>query len=329
MSSGADLEATLRDVWRSILGPRDFGARDSFFDLGGDSLRALAMLVEVERRLGAVLPTSILVTADTIEALAAEIRRAAGGSRWRSLVPLRPGGSAPPLFLAHAAGGSILGYAALAERLAPDRPVYALQPPVAPPAGRLPIRVEEIAAHFVREIREASPDGPYLLAGYSYGGLLAYEMALQLLREGARVPLLALLDTQRPLFRNFLARHRRELARRTPVEALRYLIRKSLGRVREEWKGLGLALFGNRRGPTSDPAEHRVRASFATRRYRPRPYPGRLLVVEGAACRAADWCPLAFGPFEVRRIECDDHARFMDPRNHEAIARILDAMMDA
>jgi hypothetical protein len=70
-----------------------------------------------------------------------------------------------------------------------------------------------------------------------------------------------------------------------------------------------------------------MRASYATRRYRPRPYPGRLLVVEGAACRAADWRPLARGPFDVARVECEDHVRFMDPGNHEAIARILDAAM--
>jgi thioesterase domain-containing protein len=110
------------------------------------------------------------------------------------LVPIRPSGSEPPLFLVHPAGGDVLCFAGLARHLGPDQPVYGLQSPGL--AGdEQPIgRIEEMAALYVREIRRVQPEGPYNLGGWSLGGLIAFEMARQLLAAGEEVAVLALLD---------------------------------------------------------------------------------------------------------------------------------------
>jgi aspartate racemase len=189
------LQEQLRDLWQSVLKLERVGVTDNFFDLGGHSLLAARLFSKIEKTLGFNLPLAALFEAPTIERLADVIRERTWAAAWSSLVPIRPGGSRPPLFLVHGAGGNVLLYRDLADRLGPDQPVYGLQcrglDGGTPPAGRF----EEMAADYLREIRALQPEGPYYLGGYCLGGALALEMARQLIEAGQAVALVAMIET--------------------------------------------------------------------------------------------------------------------------------------
>ena len=187
------LETRLQGLWAEALGLPHVGLNDNFFLLGGDSLRAIELFLRIERELGAPLPPSALFEAGTVAEMA---RRIEGDAPGGPLVALKPGGTRPPFFCVHAGDGHVIGFRHLARLLGDDQPFYALQPPWAYGRGPLPKTVEEIAETYVAAIRRVRPHGPYAIGGYSFGGVVAYEMACQLRRAGEPVALLALLDTR-------------------------------------------------------------------------------------------------------------------------------------
>jgi amino acid adenylation domain-containing protein/non-ribosomal peptide synthase protein (TIGR01720 family) len=185
------IELQLANLWKEILGLTDVGVHDDFFTLGGHSLPALRLVARIASELGVKLPAAAVFRHRTIEELAAALRVQ---TPWSPLVPIRARGSRPPLFCVHPQGGLALGYTDLARTLGDDQPFFGLQS-VGMEEGQVPLMsVEAMAASYLDAMREVVPDGPYLLAGYSYGGRVAYEMAQQLTRAGAEVSLLALLD---------------------------------------------------------------------------------------------------------------------------------------
>jgi amino acid adenylation domain-containing protein len=192
-------EQQLTEVWEAVLGIRPIGVRDDFFELGGHSLLAVRLMSQIARSFGVKLPLATLVEAPTIEQLAGVLRRWRDGTdeeeRGSALVPLQPGGSRPPFFCVHGAAGQVLCFRALAQGLRPDQPFYGLQ---AIESEGAPARVEDLAGRYITEIRSVQPHGPYCLGGYSFGGVVAFEIARQLQDEGEEVALLALLDAGAP-----------------------------------------------------------------------------------------------------------------------------------
>jgi len=192
------LELRLAQLWEALLGVRPVGVRDDFFALGGHSLLALRLLASVERMAGRRLPLAALLSAPTVEQLARALRAEAAPPASGALVPVQPAGGARPLFFVHAAGGGVAAYAALARHLGPGQPFYALQARglegEAPPR----LRVEEMAADYLAQLRTVQPGGPYRLGGWSMGGLVAFEMARLLQARGEAVELLALVDPPAP-----------------------------------------------------------------------------------------------------------------------------------
>jgi thioesterase domain-containing protein len=178
------------------------GIHDAFHDLGGTSLKAAQLFVEIEERFGLRLPMTTILEAPTIAALAARIDadgQGQGGVVRESLKVLRPGdASAPALFLVHDGEGETLLYANLARRLPEGVAVYGLEPHGTARSPILHTRIEEMAAHYVRLMLGARPEGPYLLGGMCAGGVIAFEMALQLQRAGRPVGFVALLDAAEP-----------------------------------------------------------------------------------------------------------------------------------
>jgi thioesterase domain-containing protein len=179
------VEAQLAAIWEDLLQVPGVGVRDSFFDLGGHSLLAVRLMNRIARQLGRELPLAALFRAPTIEGLAALLR--AGEPPASSvLVPLAPAsgaaGEAAPLFLVHPIGGTVFCYRELARHLAGSRPVYGLQSRGLA-AGEAPRSgIVEMAADYLASVVAVQPAGPYLLAGWSFGGLVALEMARQLER---------------------------------------------------------------------------------------------------------------------------------------------------
>jgi thioesterase domain-containing protein/acyl carrier protein len=193
-----NVEAQLASLWANILQVNVVGVTDNFFALGGDSLLAARLFAQIHNRFGKNLPLSTLFAAPTIEQLAKTLR-AEGGATWSSLVPIQTRGSKPPLFCIHAAGANVLIYRPLSRHLGDDQPVYALQAQGLD--GREPYRrVEDMAAHYIREIRAFQPHGPYYLLGASFGGLVLYELAQQLLAQGQQVAFLGMLNTDCPVY---------------------------------------------------------------------------------------------------------------------------------
>ncbi|HYT32700.1 MAG TPA: amino acid adenylation domain-containing protein, partial [Thermoanaerobaculia bacterium] len=196
-----ELELRLSKIWEKALSVRPIGVHDNFFELGGNSLLAGRLFAQIQRMCRKDLSPIALFQAPTIEQLALLLRSAQSPTSWSSLVPIQSGGSRPPLFCMHAGAGTILFYHDLARRLGPDQPIYGLQAQGLYGKATPHATVEEMAAHYIQEIRTVQPDGPYRLAGFCFGATLAFEMAQQLRAAGFEVGLLASFDGSRPGYR--------------------------------------------------------------------------------------------------------------------------------
>ncbi|NTX06686.1 non-ribosomal peptide synthetase, partial [Myxococcus sp. CA040A] len=193
------LELRLVRIWEEVLGVRAVGVRANFFELGGHSLMAVRLMAEVSEAVGRPVPLAALFQAPTVEQLAVLLSDNAPLTP-STVVPFgapRPGGKTP-FFCVHPVGGNVLAYAELARRLGAERPFIGLQARgvngEAAPRGT----VEEMAQAYVTAMREVQPSGPYLLGGWSLGGVIAYEMTQQLRAQGEQVELLALIDSYAP-----------------------------------------------------------------------------------------------------------------------------------
>jgi acetoacetyl-CoA synthetase len=214
----APTEVRLRAIWEGVLGVHPLQPHDDFFDLGGTSLAAVRVFQVIHDRLGVDLPPSTLLRARTPAALAAVIDSPAD-ERVPTLVALRDGSRDRPLFLTHTINGDVLALRRLALRLDTDRPVYGLQARGLDPRERPQTRVEEMAETYVEAIRSVQPTGPYTLAGYSFGGLVALEMARRLRDANEEVDWLGLIDPD--VHHAYLPPHRRWWFR--VVRPLRFL----------------------------------------------------------------------------------------------------------
>ncbi len=192
-------ESTLTTFWAQTLKLERVGIQDSFFELGGDSLLAVTLLEQINQHFKQNLSLSALFSAPTVEQFAPNIEK---NYTWSPLVPLQPQGAKTPFFCIHPIFGVVLPYYELATHLGKDQPFYALQPcgldGLQPPLTS----IEEMAAYYIKALRQVQPKGAYQLGGWSFGGLVAFEMARQLHQVGEKVSLLAIFDTLAPIPNN-------------------------------------------------------------------------------------------------------------------------------
>ena len=193
-----EVESLLASIWEEALNVRPVGVTDSFFDLGGHSLLAVRLMSQIHKQFSRELPLSTLFKANTIEQLAGILRRQNETLPWSPLVEIQPGRSAQPFFCVHPIGGEVICYAALAHYLGPDQPFYGLEAPRLDDMSGYFISIESLAAHYIEVVQGVKPHGPYMLGGWSFGGVVAFEMARQLNRQGEHVALLTLFDTWTP-----------------------------------------------------------------------------------------------------------------------------------
>ncbi|HBE72104.1 MAG TPA: hypothetical protein DDW52_28540 [Planctomycetaceae bacterium] len=191
------MQAELVSIFKHVLGTERVGINDDFFELGGTSLAAARLMNALEEKQQRRLPLALLLSNPSVEKLAKILEDEGWEPSWKSLVPISPGGSKSPLYCVHAAGGNVLVYRDLARHLGDDRPIFGLQSEAL--AGDLPDEpdVQAIAERYTREIIAMQPTGVYNLCGYCLGGTIAYEIAVQLRKQGRAIGTVALFDTHR------------------------------------------------------------------------------------------------------------------------------------
>jgi amino acid adenylation domain-containing protein len=186
------LELAIARIWEELLNVRPIGVTDSFFQLGGHSLLAIRLLARIRQDVDPSVALTTLLQGPTVRELAAAVR-ASATFQPSPLVPLQPRGSASPLFFVHGGWGDVLSYAPLAHHLGESRPFFGLQA-----VERKGPAIPELAATYIDAIRSVRRSGPYLLGGWSFGGVVAYEMACQLRNRGDDVRALVLVDAVPP-----------------------------------------------------------------------------------------------------------------------------------
>lgn len=193
-----ELEIHLVKIWEQILGVKPIGIKDNFFELGGHSLTAVRLVAEIEKVWQKKLPLSVLFQKQTIAEFANILSQTEWLPSWSSLVPIQTEGNQTPLFLIHAIGGNLLDYEKLIHHLDRDRPIYGLQS-IGLDGKQEPLAsIPAMASHYIKEIRTIQPHGPYFLFGYSFGGIVAFEMAQQLDAQGKKIGWLGICDKEAP-----------------------------------------------------------------------------------------------------------------------------------
>lgn len=188
---------TEKKITQIILNNTDFehiGINDNFIDLGIDSLIALTIIVGIEEQFHKRLPLTILVHYPSVKLLAQFID-SASDSPYNSLINLKTGGDKVPLYLVHGIGLNLFNFNSIIEHMDANQPVFGLRA-AGLDGNEAPLEsIETIAAYYNQEILSHDPIGPYAIAGYSMGGIIAYEMAIQLKEAGKKVEMLAMIDT--------------------------------------------------------------------------------------------------------------------------------------
>ena len=325
------LERQVAQIWQGTLGIERIGIETSYFALGVDSLTALRLINRVNGTFAVQLGLANLLTANSIAAMAAAIRDQHAPSVERALVPLRTAGTKCPLFLVHGVGGNILNFIGLAGQMRDDQPVYALQAQALLTGQAALLRLEDMAAYYVREVREVQARGPYHLLGYSFGGTVVVEMARQLREAGETVALVAMLDARTLQF---------ERAHRDSMGA-QMAARQDVGRLVGNTKGLSwrdrVRYVGNkartrsvrygclllsRLGVRTLPSALKVAWDvnlMAFQEYRPAVSAGRLVLFRATEQDFASgpkdlgWGGLFEGGVEIHEVESDHERIFLQP----------------
>ena len=193
------LEFHLTKIWEDILNRKPIGIRDDFFELGGHSLLAVRLFDQIEKHFGKKLPLDTLwFEGATVETLTRILEKEKESISWPELVEIKSGGDLAPLFCIHTMGGNLFHYYELARSLSPRLPVYGLQARGVYGKNSPRDNIAGIAADCINAMRQRQPQGPYRIAGFSSGGIVAFEMAQQLRATGEKVSTLALLDCFAP-----------------------------------------------------------------------------------------------------------------------------------
>ena len=281
----------MRNIWQEILGVGPINSSDSFFELGGNSLLAVKLFSSLEKRFNLDLILSDLIQAPDLKSfsqlfdskklipMTLEIP-----TLTLSLIPLRKNGTHKPIFFFHGVGGNILNYVPLTRHIDPEYPVYALQSQGIEGTVKFKTTIEEMASAYIREIRTVSPKGPYVLVGGSMGGLIAFEVAQQLLSQGDQIERLVLLDTFGPDVNiQKYDKNERSFIENISI-SFRYRVKIIMNRIQKSfYHGLGLSVPLEIRLFDAEVSNYK-----ALWKYRPKQYTGNIELIR-AKIKPSGW----------------------------------------
>ncbi len=195
-------EKKLLEIWQKILNLEVIGTNENFFDLGGHSLMAASMVTKIENEFGVVLQVSSLLQYPTIEKLSEHIQEnKIEPCCAETIIPIRAHGNKAPVFLFHTPSGNVVSYYKLAENIEEERPVYGVEVDGIAGSGKPYYSMESLAMFYANEIKKFLPAGEIHLAGYCFGGLLAYEVAVALKKQGEQVGRIIVMGSKFPKVR--------------------------------------------------------------------------------------------------------------------------------
>jgi amino acid adenylation domain-containing protein len=340
------IEAKMVQIWQAVMGLEKIGVRDNFFDLGGHSLMAVRLISEIKREFDSQLPVAALFENGTVANLAALVaQKDSSTRRLQSVIPVQPLGSKLPVFWIPSGFGVDLYVQGLAKYFAPNQPLYLLAQPEG--SQDRTFIIEELAKIYAREISQYFPDGPYCLVGHSHGGTIACETARELIRTGARIRWVGLLDTGPPTTSSLTLFEALQLfIRNTPALGFSRSL-KDLGRniflmftrfvLKSEW--VSESILQNRTIPWVNALGPRqsyyVRASVANKYHRPVSYPFELLVFRATSVRRyaikdniEDWTDIAEEGVTFLDVP-GDHVSIMEEPNIAVLAQKICEQIEA
>lgn len=195
---GTETERIIADIWQDLLPDQSFGVDDDFFDVGGHSLLAVALVERIRRATGNELPLAALLDTPTVSGLASAVSGDGPAPEWQCLVPLRETGSRVPLYMIPPAAGTALSFREFVANADPDQPLYCFEPLGTDGVLEPHDTVEAMADLYIAELKAAQPDGRYRIGGSCLGAIVAWEMACKLAAAGTPVELLVFLDPGPP-----------------------------------------------------------------------------------------------------------------------------------
>ena len=330
-------EQTLTNLFTETLGTPNIGIDDNFFELGGNSLLVSKLTSRIEASFNVQIGIRALFEAPTVATLSARLNNSGPDDSLELLAPLRTGRGRNPIFCMHPSGGISWMYIGLAPHLDPAYPIYGFQARGIGDADELfPESIEAMAEDYIGRLREFQPHGPYHLIGWSFGGLLAHEVAVQLQAMDEPVALLAILDAY-PSTATDMAFDEQHVLR----EFLGYLGDEQLPDRKLELADLVAALqsFDN---PLSHFNEQEISNLFNIWRnnislsdhFTPGRYTGRVLHFRAIRGQTDDsptvdrWSPYIDGSIETHDVDCT-HDRMMEQAPLSHIGRVLTAELEA
>ena len=346
-----DLQQQLVDIWEDLFKLHPIGVTDDFFELGGNSLQMIMLLARVEEKLGKRVPMADLFAEPTIEHLSELVGHGKEKLFQSLLVPLQTDGTRPVLFSPHASAGHVWCYKELAQYLGDDQPFYGVQAREPEDGLVYHTEVEAMASDYVQAIRGFQPSGPYWLAGWSMGGVIAFEMARQLQQQGQQVAMLAIIDAGTPEtegtefnWRTLLAIFLLDLGLTyenpsTPIEKTAAL--PQMTQLRQVWADARRASL-----LPSDMTLVEFRKLFDTfktyantmRRYRPGEFEGRITLFSAEqdhqqpparqSLLLKGWDKLATGGVDLHVVPGDHFSMIREPHVHVLAERLRSCIHD-
>ncbi|MVM36995.1 amino acid adenylation domain-containing protein [Spirosoma sp. HMF3257] len=345
-----ETEKLITAIWKDALGLEKISIDADFFELGGHSMIAVQVMTQLEKETGKRLPLSTLLTYPTIRKLAQVVEADAKLTNWKSLVPIQPSGNKVPIYIIHGIGLNLLNFSGLLSYMSPEQPIYGLQARGLDGIDEPLDDMGAIAAFYLSEVLEQNPTGPYAIAGYSFGGYVALEMARQLKAMGKEVKLLAMFDTnaqESDTNRSMMSWLQRKILRqfpkflwftssliRQPISTLRYQQVYVEGKVDQLLKAVGIREKPKPKEGLDLFEQIIEKHERAFEKYTMKPYDGivdlfkaqvRLYFVDDN--KYLGWKKYALKGVRVHSVP-GDHEQMLLPPNDKEFARALQRALD-